>query len=79
MGYSIDSAGTVFTDSYALLGAKIGWRSPSGLSAYFEVRNIVDTTYTATSGVVANANGLDVAQFLPGDGRGFYFGVEYRW
>jgi iron complex outermembrane receptor protein len=79
VGYSIDSAGTVFTDSYALLGAKIGWRSPSGLSAYFEVRNIVDTTYTATSGVVANANGLDVAQFLPGDGRGFYFGVEYRW
>ena len=79
VGYSIDSAGTVFTDSYALLGAKIGWRSPKGFSAYFEVRNIVNTTYTATSGVVANAGGLDVAQFMPGEGRGFYGGVEWRW
>ena len=79
VGYSIDSAGTVFTDSYALLGAKIGWRSPKGLSAYFEIKNIVDTTYTATTGVVADAGGVDVAQFLPGEGRGFYAGVEWRW
>ena len=79
VGYSIDSAGTVFTDSYALLGAKIGWRSAKGFSAYFEVKNIVDTTYTATSSVVADAGGVDVAQFLPGEGRGFYAGVEWRW
>ena len=79
IGYSIDSAGTVFTDSYALLGAKIGWRSPKGFSAYFEIKNIVDTTYTATTGVVADAGGVDVAQFLPGEGRGFYAGVEWRW
>lgn len=79
VGYSIDSAGTVFTDSYALIGAKIGWRSAKGLSVYFEVKNIVDTTYTATTGVVADAGGLDVAQFLPGEGRGFYGGVEWRW
>ncbi|MFZ9964145.1 MAG: TonB-dependent receptor family protein, partial [Terrimicrobiaceae bacterium] len=79
VGYSIDSAGTVFTDSYALLGAKIGWRSAKGLSVYFEVKNIVDTTYTATTGVVADAGGMDVAQYLPGEGRGFYGGVEWRW
>jgi iron complex outermembrane receptor protein len=79
VGYSIDSQGTVFTDSYALLGAKIGWRTKHGLSAYFEVKNMIDTTYTATSGVVANARGLDVAQFLPGEGRGFYVGMEYLW
>ncbi len=79
IGYSIDSAGTVFTDSYALLGAKIGWRSPKGFSAYFEIKNIVDTNYTATTGVVADAGGVDVAQFLPGEGRGFYAGVEWRW
>ena len=79
VGYSIDSQGTIFTDSYALLGAKIGWRTGHGLSAYFEVKNIIDTTYTATSGVVANAGGLDVAQFLPGEGRGFYVGIEYLW
>ena len=57
----------------------IGWRSAKGLSVYFEVKNIVDTTYTATSGVVADAGGVDVAQFLPGEGRGFYGGVEWRW
>jgi iron complex outermembrane receptor protein len=79
VGYSIDSAGTVFTDSYALLGAKIGWRSAKGLSVYFEVKNIVGTNYTATTGVVADAGGMDVAQYLPGEGRGFYGGVEWRW
>lgn len=79
VGYSIDSAGTVFTDSYALLGAKIGWRTRTGFSVFFEVRNIVNTTYTATTGVIPNAHGVDVAQYLPGDGRGFYAGIEYRW
>lgn len=79
IGYSIDSAGTLFTDSYALLGAKIGWRSSKGLSVFFEIKNIVNTTYTATTGVIPDADGVDVAQFLPGDGRGFYAGVEWRW
>ena len=79
VGYSIDAQGTVFTDSYALVGAKIGWRTRHGINAYFEVKNIIDTTYTATSGVIANAGGLDVAQFSPGEGRGFYAGIEYLW
>ena len=28
---------------------------------------------------VADAGGLDVAQVLPGEGRGSYGGVEWRW
>jgi iron complex outermembrane receptor protein len=79
VGYSIDSAGTVFTDSYFLLGAKVGWRSPKGFSAYFEARNILNETYAATTGVIADAGGVDVAQFLPGEGTGLYMGVEFRW
>ena len=78
-GYAVDSMNTLFTDSYALFGAKIGWRSERGFSAYVEVKNLADINYAATTGVIANAGGADAAQFSPGDGRAFYAGFEYRW
>ena len=34
---------------------------------------------SATTGVIENAAGRHQTQFLPGDGRGFFGGVEYRW
>jgi iron complex outermembrane receptor protein len=78
-GYAVDSMHTLFTDSYALFGAKMGWRSERGFSAYVEVKNLADINYAATTGVIANAGGADAAQFSPGDGRAFYAGLEYRW
>lgn len=78
-GYAVDSMHTLFTDSYALFGAKIGWRSDRGFSAYVEVKNLADINYAATTGVISNAGGVDAAQFSPGDGRAFYAGLEYRW
>jgi len=78
-GYAVDSMNTLFTDSYALFGAKMGWRSARGFSAYVEVKNLADINYAATTGVIANAGGADAAQFSPGDGRAFYVGFEYRW
>lgn len=77
-GYAVDSADTLRTESYALLGAKIGYRSERGFSAYFEAKNLTDETYAATTSVVSRANPTS-AVFSPGDGRGFYGGIEWKW
>ncbi len=78
--YAVDLAHTTFADQYALLGLKIGYRTPKGVSFFVEARNLTDETYSPTTGIVRNAttpgNG---AVFQPGDGRAFYAGVEFKW
>jgi len=76
--YYVDHANTVYANSYALLGFKIGKRSKSGFSWFAEARNLTDQKYAATTGVIENAKGIDQAQYLPGDGRSFFAGLEYR-
>jgi iron complex outermembrane receptor protein len=83
-GYRVDAAGTLFADAYFLFGAKAGFRRSSGLSFYIEGRNLANKRYAATTGVVSDARepvnrGGSLAQFLPGDGRSFFLGIEYRW
>lgn len=77
--YPVDHANTLFADPYALLGFKLGYRSRSGWSGFLDARNLTGETYAATTGVIADARGLDSAQFLPGDGRSVFAGIEYRW
>ncbi|MDB6152372.1 MAG: TonB-dependent receptor protein [Chthoniobacteraceae bacterium] len=75
--YNVDSARTEFADPYALLGFKIGYRSERGFSVFFEAKNLTDKTYASTTSVVGTFNGQ--ALFFPGDGRGFYGGLEWKW
>lgn len=77
-GYAVDHANSWFTESYTLLGLKGGYRTGHGLSFFIEGRNLTDEDYAATTGVIANANGQDTAQFLPGDGVSVYLGFEWR-
>jgi iron complex outermembrane receptor protein len=77
--YNVDFAETLFADSYALLGFKIGWRNEHGFSVFLEAKNLTDERYSATTNVIANAGGLDSQQFFPGDGRGFFGGIEWKW
>lgn len=77
--YAVDSAETLFADPYALLGFKIGYRSKRGFSVFFEGRNLTDKRYAATTGAVSRASSPQQALFLPGDGRSFYGGIEWRW
>ncbi|MEZ0276172.1 MAG: TonB-dependent receptor family protein, partial [Roseimicrobium sp.] len=77
--YPVDSANTLDADSYALLGFKIGYRTKKGLSFYVEAKNLTDEIYAATTGVVSRAGPFNSNQFLPGDGRSYFFGVEYRF
>ena len=78
----VDHANTLSADPYALLGFKLGRRLENGLSWFIEAKNLTDERYAATTGVVANA-GADPDQksrnFLPGDGRGVFAGVEWKW
>lgn len=76
--YNVDEAETLYADGYAIWGLKGGYRPAQGLGFFVEGRNISDKTYAATTGVIANANGQDSAQFLPGDGRSVFFGLEWR-
>jgi len=75
----IDFRNTYAADAYAIAGFRLGRRAPQGLSWFAEVRNVFDKKYSATTGVIENAAGVDQAQFLPGDGRGLFGGLEYRW
>ena len=75
----IDFRNTYAADAYAIAGFRVGRRAAHGLSWFAEVRNLFDKKYAATTGVIENAAGVDQAQFLPGEGRGIFGGVEYRW
>lgn len=76
----VDMANTLFADSYALLGFRMGWRSKH-VNVFFDARNLTDERYAATTGVITDATspGVSQAQFLPGDGRAFYGAVEFKW
>lgn len=78
----VDHANTLSADPYALLGFKLGRRLENGLSWFIEAKNLTDERHAATTGVVANA-GADPdhrsRNFLPGDGRGVFAGIEWKW
>jgi len=75
----IDFRNTFAADTYAIGGLRVGHRAARGISWFAEARNVFDKKYAATTGVIENAAGADQTQFLPGDGRSFYAGVEFRW
>lgn len=75
----IDFRNTYAADAYALFGFRIGHRTALGISWFAEMRNSLDKKHAATTGVIENAGGADQAQFLPGDGRSFFGGLQYRW
>jgi iron complex outermembrane receptor protein len=62
--------------SYTLWNLRAGYdHEPSGLSLFVEGRNLTDEEYV--SAVVVDAG--DGRFFEPGDGRGFFGGIEWRW
>ncbi len=78
----VDHANTLESDSYGLLGFKVGRRLEKGISWFIEAKNLTDETYAATTGVTANAGADPDAtsrNFLPGDGRSVFAGIEWKW
>ncbi|WP_341677600.1 TonB-dependent receptor [Niveibacterium sp. SC-1] len=76
-GSWVDHANTLRASGYGLLGFKLGQRPEKGLAWFVEGRNLLDRTYVATTGVMADAKGMDQRQFYPGDGVAWYAGLEY--
>jgi iron complex outermembrane recepter protein len=73
----VDHANTLAAKAYAIAGLRIGgdlqrWRW------FVDARNLADRRYAATTGVIADALGQDSRQFLPGDGRSVFAGLEWR-
>jgi iron complex outermembrane receptor protein len=75
-GWYVNSENTVKAPSYTLWNLRAGYdHEPSGLSLFVEGRNLTDEEYV--SAVVVDAG--DGRFFEPGDGRGFFGGIEWRW
>jgi iron complex outermembrane receptor protein len=71
-----DSENTVEVGSSTLFHVRAGYdHERSGLSAFLEVRNLADQDYVSTVWVDS-----DDGRFIePGDGRGVFAGLEWRW
>ena len=76
----MDHAGRLTYGGYALLHLRAGWRISPRLHVFASVRNASDRTYIASTAGV-----LDLARtpattsiFLPGPGRAFSLGLEWR-
>lgn len=76
--YPVDMANTLDADKYAVWGFKFGQEVDHHWSWFVDARNLFDKKYAATTGVVRDAGGADQAQFLPGDGRSVFAGVQWR-
>lgn len=77
-GYYIDHANTFSAPGYTLAGLRVGGAIASNWSWFVDARNLTDRRWISSTSVVADAMGRDQASFLPGDGRSFYVGVEWK-
>lgn len=76
--YYVDHANTFRAPGYTIYGLRVGGKFASAWSWFADARNLGDRKWIASTNVVADARGRDAANFLPGDGRAFYFGLEWR-
>ncbi len=78
--YAVDEANTLYSDPYALLGCRVGYKSPRGFQMYVEAKNLTNKIYAAYVEPIADARvGDDNNSFSPGNGRAFYGGVSWSW
>jgi hypothetical protein len=77
-GYPIDFANSLGASGYGIWGLRAAGEIARGCGWFVEGRNLSDRRYAATTGVVRDAGGRDTMQFLPGDGRAFYAGIDWK-
>lgn len=75
-GYFVDSANTTRTPSYTLVNVKLGYEyKPWNLGVFFEGRNLGDKRFVSA----VQVDDANRQYFFPGDARGFYGSVQWRW
>ncbi|WP_261996949.1 TonB-dependent receptor [Stenotrophomonas sp. Ste96] len=76
----VDYANSMAADSHVIFGTRIGYDAPGGRwQAWAELRNLADRHYAATVTPGYDDAGKDVARSTPGEGRGVYAGVRWRF
>jgi iron complex outermembrane receptor protein len=75
----VDFNNTFKANSYAVLGARFGYKSRDGWSAFVEGQNLTNTAYANRISPTNNLNGADATRFYPGITRVFYTGFEYKF
>jgi len=74
--YFVNSTNLNATSPYALVGIQMGYTyKPWNMSPYFQGANLANKSYISAV-VTDDALGQS---FYPGDGRGFYGGLQWRW
>ena len=76
--YFVDSANTLKTEAYALLGLKAGFDNGGPISAYIEGRNLTNKAYISSASIINQATATSPL-FEPGNGRAVFAGIKYRW
>ena len=74
----VDNMNTLYADPYAVVDLRSQYRVNEHVSLFAEVTNVFDTTYAASTLIVDRAS-PDQAAFIPGDGRGFFLGVNAKF
>ena len=75
-GDYVDHANSVRAPGHAVLGLRIGGEVGEHWQWFVDARNLADRKWIASTNVIADARGRDGRNFLPGDGRSVYAGVE---
>ncbi|WP_353085935.1 TonB-dependent receptor [Stenotrophomonas sp.] len=76
----VDYANSMAADSHVIFGTRIGYDAPDGRwQAWAELRNLTDRHYATTVTPGYDDAGKDAARSTPGDGRGVYAGVRWRF
>lgn len=75
---AIDNAGNLYQDSYSVTDLRVGYKGERPFKIFVEIRNLFDELY-ASATPARDVGNLAQAAYLPGDGRGFYAGFDYRF
>lgn len=74
----VDNMNTLYADPYVVVDLRTQYRINDRLTVFGEVTNVFNENYAASSLIVDQAR-PDQAAFMPGDGRGFYVGLDLRF
>ena len=82
-GVWIDYLNTFKTKAYTTLGLTVGWQQhredKKGWQLSFSVDNLTNAKYAVAVAPTYNANHLDAAVEYPGDGRGYFGVLDYKF
>lgn len=78
-GFFIDSANTVKSRNYWLLGLNAGIEINKNILFFLDARNLLNRVYSPTTDVLSTAPNSNPAVYYPGNSRSFFTGLKFKW